>query len=458
MSPAGKKPASRRKKKSSAAKPAAAPLRDPTAGIDDLGRAHEEIIRLSSLIEASQTINSSLDLDAMLPRILKTATVNVKADRGTLFLVDRERNEIWSKVMQGDELTEIRLPVGHGLSGYVAQTGEDILIEDAYQDPRFNPDTDKATGYRTRSVLTTPMRNKNGEIIGVFQLLNKATGPFDQGDVDFLNALSAHAAIAIENAFLLQESLAKQAMEQELEVARGIQQRLLPVESPWVEGYELIGLNTPCEAVGGDNYDFIQLEGGRWMIVIGDVVGHGVPAALLMANLYASMRSHAQYEVDLGTVIARVNDFIHRSTDVLQYATLFVGVLEPKTGTFTFTNAGHPPPYLVRCPDPGTGEPAIETMKEGGIPVGMMPGVPYETGSVIMNPGDFVFLFTDGVTEAMNEAGDMLEEQRLEACLKSCAGLDLNNIVHEVQVEIRAFAGEAPQEDDVTMVAMRRHH
>ena len=215
------------------------------------------------LINASKTINSTLELDEVLDRILLTATENVKADRGTIYLLDEPSGEIRSKVLLGEEKLEIRLPVGRGLAGFVAQTGETIILDDAYSDPRFNQDVDKKSGYKTESLLTTPMRNKEGKIIGVFQLLNKLDGLFSQEDVTFLDALSTHAAIALENAFLLQESLEKKELEKELEVAGGIQKQLLPADSPEIEGFELLGDCTPCETVGGDSYDFIPLGKGK---------------------------------------------------------------------------------------------------------------------------------------------------------------------------------------------------
>jgi sigma-B regulation protein RsbU (phosphoserine phosphatase) len=431
------------------------PRSDANGSLEEqLQHANEEIEMLYSLVAASQTINSTLDLDEMLPLILKTATENVGADRGTIYLVDQERHEVWSKVKQGKEGNEIRLPVGQGLAGYVAQTGEEILIEDAYNDSRFDQATDQETGYKTRSLLTTPMRNKEREIIGVFQLLNKARGPFLPEDVDFLNALSAHAAVAIENAYLHKESLAKQALEKELDVAREIQQRLIPAIAPEVEGYELIGMNTPCEAVGGDYYDYIPLSDDRLFIAIGDVVGHGIPAALLMANLYAALRSHTQYEMDLAEMVGKTNDFIHRSTDIMQYITMFCGIIDLPTGRFHYVNAGHNPPYHVHIGKKGKA--VTDPLKEGGVPLGMMPSMPYESGDVTLDRGDLLYLFTDGVTEAQNEKGDLLEEEAVENCLKGCLGLHLPNVIHEIQVEVRAHAGDTPQEDDVTMVAVQR--
>ncbi|HVN48821.1 MAG TPA: ATP-binding protein [Bacteroidota bacterium] len=162
-------------------------------------------LRLQKLMEASKIINSTLDLDKLLGLILDAAAQSIGADRGTLYLVDDIQKELWSKISQGEDMVEIRLPVGKGLSGFVAQTGENILISDAYADPRFNREIDKQTGYRTRNVMCTPLKNKDGKIIGVFQLLNKRDGSFDNDDVNFIDALSAHAAVAIENARIAQE-------------------------------------------------------------------------------------------------------------------------------------------------------------------------------------------------------------------------------------------------------------
>ncbi len=169
----------------------------------ELSKQH--INRLNILIEAAKSVNSTLDLDKLLDVILQTAIKSIQADRGTLYLVDELKGEIWSKLLTGSEVTEIRLPLGKGLAGYVAQKGEVVNIPDAYNDPRFNPDFDKKTGYRTNNMLTMPMRNRDGKTIGVFQMLNKKGGPFNQQDEEFLNALSIHASIAIENARLAQE-------------------------------------------------------------------------------------------------------------------------------------------------------------------------------------------------------------------------------------------------------------
>ncbi|MHB8834276.1 MAG: GAF domain-containing protein, partial [Candidatus Methylomirabilia bacterium] len=161
--------------------------------------------RLGRLIAASKIVNSTLDLDRLLALILETASEGVGADRGTLYLVDDSGRELWSKVLQGEDMVEIRLPLGTGIAGYVAQTGESIIIPDAYRDPRFNPDIDSRTGYRTRNMLCMPLKDKDGRTIGVFQFLNRKEGCFDRDDQDFIDALSAQAAVAIAYARMANE-------------------------------------------------------------------------------------------------------------------------------------------------------------------------------------------------------------------------------------------------------------
>jgi K+-sensing histidine kinase KdpD len=166
-----------------------------------------QVEKLNLLIDAAKTVNSTLDLDRLLDVILEAAIKSIAADRGTLYLVDELKSEIWSKALRGTEVIEIRLPIGKGLSGYVAKTGETINIPDAHNDPRWNPDVDKKSGYRTNNMLCMPMQNRDGKIIGVFQMLNKKGGPFTTQDEEFINALSIHASIAIENARLAQEMI-----------------------------------------------------------------------------------------------------------------------------------------------------------------------------------------------------------------------------------------------------------
>jgi signal transduction histidine kinase/CRP-like cAMP-binding protein len=169
--------------------------------------AQERIDILTFLFESTQKLKSSLDLDELLDIILETAVKGTNADRGTLYLIDYEKDEIWSKVLKGESISEIRMPLGKGIAGYVAATGDVIYTEDAYKDPRFNPEIDRISGYKTRSMLCMPMKDKNGKIIGVFQMINKLPELFRKEDEKFIEALSVHASIAIENAQATREMI-----------------------------------------------------------------------------------------------------------------------------------------------------------------------------------------------------------------------------------------------------------
>ena len=175
--------------------------------------------QLHTLLESTKLINSTLDLDKLLNLIMNEITTNLDADRSTLYIVDDTKREIWSKIAQGDKKLEIRQPIGKGISGYIAETGEVINIENAYQDPRFNPDVDKKSGYHTESILCMPVRDKNKKIIAVLQILNKKKGCFTKEDELFISVFSDYIALAIQNAQLYQEALERKKLEDEMAIA-----------------------------------------------------------------------------------------------------------------------------------------------------------------------------------------------------------------------------------------------
>ncbi len=203
------------------------------------------VIELSTIVEATKRLNSTLDLAELLNIILQLTTRHTGAERGTVFLVDHERNEIWSLVGLGLDQHEIRLPISKGIAGWVAQHGEPVNLEDAYTDPRFESEVDLRLGYRTKSLLCLPILSKSNETIGVLQLLNKKSGPFTKADENLLRAISDHVALALENAQLHRDLLHKQRMERDLALARSIQLGLLPERPPQLAGFRHCGIASP---------------------------------------------------------------------------------------------------------------------------------------------------------------------------------------------------------------------
>jgi sigma-B regulation protein RsbU (phosphoserine phosphatase) len=343
------------------------------------GQYQKTIKQLSALFEATRLLNSTLDLAELLELILKIARAEVNADRGTVFLVDNESRQIWSIVAMGLEKQEIRMPFGVGVAGTVAETGQPINVEDAYQLACFDPSTDQKTGYHTKSLLCMPIRHKGGEIVGVIQLLNQLIdGRFTAEDQDFLEKLSGHMAMALENARLHRAALEKQRMERELEMARGIQRSLLPEAPPVLEGYELAVSNMPCFECGGDYYDFLSLGPDTLLLVIADVEGKGVSSALVMSNLQATLHALVTHLHSLEVLALSLNEMICNDTKSRKFLSIFLGLLDTRRNRLHYINAGHVPPIVVNAE---TGE--YELLQAGGTVVGLFPDSEYSRGSAI---------------------------------------------------------------------------
>jgi phosphoserine phosphatase RsbU/P len=424
--------------------PEATPLRRVISSLAD----RDEMERLRTLVEASKLINSSIEPDALFASILTVARNELHVDRGTLYFVDEERNEIWTKIA-GELSSQIHLPIGKGLAGTVAKTGEPVILHDAYADSRFDRSHDQKTGYRTRSMLCVAIRNREHKIVGVLQLLNKTVGAFGPRDLEFLNGISDHMAIAMENATLHIELLEKQRMEQELQLGREIQSRLLPQPPVDVMETDLAALSVPCYEVGGDYFDFIELPDGDIGLAIGDVSGKGVSAALIMSSVQAALRVAAPIEDDLARLVQRLNALIYRSARGRKYATFFFGRYTPRTGQLRFVNAGHNPPFIAS----GT---ELTALPSTGKPIGILPDSRYEEATVTLPPGSTLFLYTDGLNEAADPTEDEFGMDRLRDLFAAEHATPAVEIPGRVVDAVTRFERGAQATDDKTIVVLRR--
>ena len=417
-----------------------------TRMLDSLAE-REEIEHLKTLVEASKLINSSIEADQLFASILTVARKELGVERGTLFFLDEARREIWTKV--AEQSAEIRLPFGRGLSGTVAATGQEIILHDAYADPRFDRSQDARTGFRTRSMLCVPIRNRDGKIVGVLQLLNKMHGSFGDKDLRFLSSISDHMAIAMENAQLHLEIVEKQRMERELQLGREIQSRLLPPPPVDVRDTMLAAMSLPCYEVGGDYFDFIELPNGHLGIAIGDVSGKGVAAALIMSSVQAALRMAAPIEPNLPRLLTRLNALLFRMARGRKYVTFFFGVLDPATGVLRYVNAGHNPPFICNG-----GE--IAHLDSTGRPIGILPEASYEEEVVTIGSGATLLLYTDGLNEAANAGEEEFGMERLTALVREACTYAVDEVPRRILDSITAFENGAPASDDKTLVIMRR--
>jgi sigma-B regulation protein RsbU (phosphoserine phosphatase) len=413
---------------------------------------------LSGIIEATKRLNSTLDLGELIHIILQIATRQTGAERGTVFLVDSARKEMWSLVGLGLDEKVIRFPVDRGIAGWVAREGTAVRLDNAYEDPRFQPEIDRQLGFTTRRLMCLPIRNEAGAIIGVLELLNKGES-FTTEDEAFLDALSTHVALALEKAQLHRARIEKEKMERDLALAREIQAGFLPEAPPRWKGIEISVSHRASQMVGGDYYDFLPVNAGgkqALLLVVADVEGKGAASALVMANVQATLHALADHAEPLVRLPATINQKIlegARSSQSMgrntKYLTMFMAFVENDGRKLRYVNAGHVPPVVVRA------DGRCETLDTGGMVVGLLPDAAYESGSVDLAPGDLLVACTDGITEAMDAEGNEYGKPRLAESVCRCREQQPAEVLRRILEEVDAHSQGGIHEDDRILMVMK---
>lgn len=423
-------------------------------------RLHEKVEKAQreeeTLLEVTTAICTELQLEPLLAKIMQVAAQILDADRSTVFLHDPKTKTLWSRVGTGLFAGEIRVPDTAGIAGSVFRSGRSLHIPDAYHDPRFNPAVDAATGYRTRNILSMPIVNKSGTIIGVTQALNKSKGPFTLEDDRRLRALTAQAAIALENAKLHQELLAQERIQRDLATAREIQRGFLPKTIPSFPSgpFDLIGELHPAHEVSGDFYDYFALDERRLAFFVADVSGKGMPAALFMTMVRTLVRELIRTEQRPSRVLALLNDSLARDNPACMFVTVLLGVYDVVTGHCVLARGGHPP-AIVRHHD-GSVREVIEAQ---GTLLGLEIPCPTPVeASVCLGPDDCLVVYTDGVTEAFGpRSDDLYGVGRLLDSIRALSSTDsLQTWCQNIRERVHAFSGTVEFQDDLTLLLLRR--
>jgi len=398
------------------------------------------------LYEIGTSISSSLNLKEVLDLIIDSIRKVVSYDAAGFFLIKRGTTEIEAMVERGyppgvHDL--VGLKVGRGLLGAAAKEGKPIIVPDVSQDPRY-----LMARPGTRSEVIVPLVSKS-ETIGVFNLECDQLCAFGQRELELLSSFASQATIAIENARLFEEVREKKHLEEELAVAREIQRSFLPKRDPELPGFELAGAAIPSERVGGDYYDYIPIADGQMGLVIGDVSGKGVPAALIMASFRASLIAEIRNNYAIATILSKVNALLFESTEASSFVTSVYGVLDPAKRAFTYVNAGHNYPLWVR------GDGGLRSLETGGTVLGAFLDSSYEEERLELAIGDVLLFYTDGVTDARNGGGEMFGEERLLALLQQEHHLSAAEIRKSVLEAVNRFVHGAPQFDDITLLVVK---
>lgn len=413
-------------------------------------RANQQSDLLALISKVGVTLLASATLDETLNQIASLVFEAVPADRCLIMMRDEKEGELKVAVARlrdrDGEVGEIR--VSRNVMEEVVGQGKSVLTSDAQHDPRFAGSTMTIQGIH--SVLAVPL-GVGEKVFGLIYADSPiAEGRFSEDHLKVLTTLSSVAAIRVENTRLLEEQIDRERLEHELQLASEIQQRFQPTASPQLAGYEFQGISFSCYEIGGDYYDFIDRHDGKMVVALGDVSGKGTAAALLMSSLHAAVHAQAASSSTLVQTITAVNRYLAENIPANRFVTLFYGEIDGTTGTLCFVNAGHNPPLIVH--ESGT----VEQLGSGGLPLGIKPDAEYREGRTQLQPGDVLVIYSDGVSEALNPAGEEFGTQRLQQVVSQNLRSSASGIRDRIESALSKFAQGTPANDDITLVIVKR--
>lgn len=410
---------------------------------------------LERLLDVARRLGATVDLDRMLAAIVAAATDLLDCERATVFLYDEASDELCSRIATGIEdspISEIRFPASRGIAGVVAQTGRLVNLADAYADPRFNQEFDRASGFRTRSMLAVRLADHDDATVGVLQLLNKRRGAFDRRDEEIAGFLGSQAGVAIQRQRLLDHFAEKQRIQRDLNLARSIQQGLLPRSNPALAGFDVAGWNRPADETGGDFFDFLPLPDGRLAVAIADATGHGIGPALVMAEARALFRALVGGAAGLERAVNEMHRLLCLDLPENRFVTAFCGILEPASGEVEFLSAGQGPILQYEA---ATG--AIRDLPAQGLPLAFFPEATYEGATrIMMAPGDLLVLLTDGFSEWARGDGEAFGEERVADVIRRLQAASADEMIAGLYAAVLDFSGGTRQADDLTAVIIKR--
>ncbi len=427
---------------------------DVSGGSTSLGLSARPEVKLAALIEISNSLAQTLSVEEILPKLLDSLfKVFVQADRG--FVVMRPKPDaplvpVAAKTRRAADEEKVR--ISRTIAEEAMRSRKAILSADATSDERFNM-AQSITDFSIRSMICAPMIGTGADPCGVIQIdtLNQRSR-FTDEDLEVLAGVASQAAVAIDNAKMHQQVLAQQALERDLDLARRMQRALLPSEPPQVPGYWFFDYYQPARQVGGDYYDYVQLPGDRFAVIVGDVAGKGVSAALLMARLSSDVRFALATESDPAKAVQRINRHFSQRDWQDKFVTMIVAVVNPQTHELILVNAGHMAP-LVRRGDGG----GVEELGEeaAGLPLGVTDDYEYEAHTRTLEPGDLITIFTDGFSEAMNSNRDLYGLERLTQQIgqPTVNMADLGPLLLD---DVRRFVDGFAQSDDMCLACFGR--
>jgi len=423
-----------------------------------------ELHHLGVLLDVARSLGSGLALEDILAAVIDAAIQVTGTERGVLLLAD-SAEKLQTAVARNSKRESLPLAdvqVSMSVVKRVAATRRELIVTDAGEDGATMDPNASMARMALRTVVAIPIdkmaviesfeatiATRQSELLGVLYLdSHQPSAAFSTMDREVMRTLAHEAATVIENARLFASARSKQRLDHEIEIASEIQQKLLPKALPNLPGLCVAGFTLACHSVGGDCFDVIELGGGRHGFFVGDVAGKGISAALLATLLQGVFFTSASTDLPLPKLFSRVNQYLSERSAQERYATVFYGVLD-EAGQFEYVNAGHVPPLIRRLSGKAEG------LEGGNMPVGLFAEAEYESASAKMEPGEFLVIYSDGVSEAANIRRELFEEERLRDVLEGFKGQTVEELALSVRDAVKAFSAGAPQSDDITMLVVQ---
>ena len=418
-------------------------------------RLIEENLRLKSSVEEMSILNdiataiaSTQSLNQITNLIVNKCVKHLKSEQGSIQLVDEKDfiNPFHTMIRVIDSHID-PLRFDQQLSDLMLTKKKPLIINEFKSEEKIGLRENSLL--KIRSLLSVPMIIK-GKMIGILSLFNKESDEgFSDSDQRLLSIIAAQSANVIENSRLFEEENKLIQIKKEIQVASGIQKNLLPPEMPNIKGYDIYAINIPAQEVGGDYYDFIKISDSKTALALGDVSGKGLPAAMLMANLQATLRGQLLFCNSLKDCIKRANNLLFKSTDTSKFVTLFIGILDTESNTFTYNNAGHNVPLFLK-------NDKLIKLDKGGLILGCLENVDYDEKEITFEKNSTLVIYSDGITEAMNESEEEFGDERLEKIFMECRNESSQNIIINILDELNRHVGNFPQSDDITIMVIKR--
>lgn len=407
---------------------------------------------LESLIEAYEFISSPLDPEKILKLVLEQISRLLNAEAGSIFLINEKNNELELKHatnLSKKEIEKIKVPMGKGLAGYVAENNVLVNIKNVHKDKRFFSNIDSLTGFKTKNILTVPLKTSD-KLIGVIQALNKKDDKyFTKEDEILLNEFSRLVGLTLEKAWFLSQLIEKQTIEADLEIARKIQESLLPKTELREKDLSIKGYYKPAKYISGDYYDYFLINKDEILVVLGDVAGKGAQASLIMASIKAYLSAAVESKIDFVTIANKMNKFLSQNTPTDKFITIFLGLINLKNNKITYINSGHEPGIIV------TSDGEMKFLHSNNIIMGVLDDFEYIPTEQEYPNNSFLFIYTDGLTEANDKKNSRFENERLYSILRKNSNTPIK-LITELPEAIDKFASGQEQFDDITFLMVLR--